>query len=255
MDGKHVVIQAPPSCGSVYFNYKGTHSVVLLATCDADYKFTVVDVGECGSRSDGGTFRNSPISEVLKDENNIPVPKHLPGTTVKMPCVIVGDEAFPLMENLMRPYPGRHLPLARKVFNFRLSRARRVIENAFGILSSRWRIYRQPISASLETIQVIVYATTCLHNYLRTCDKIESAPVYCPPGFTDYEDSSGIIHHGQWRQHISSTDCLRNVPRTGSNMHSQSAKETRDLFASYFCSTAGEVQWQYGAVLRGSHPQ
>ncbi|XP_031664191.1 uncharacterized protein LOC116358145 [Oncorhynchus kisutch] len=58
IDGKHVVIQAPPCSGSQFYNYKDTYSVVLLAVVDAIYCFRVVDVRAYGKGSDGVTLRD-----------------------------------------------------------------------------------------------------------------------------------------------------------------------------------------------------
>ena len=67
---------------------------------------------------------------------NIPEPEEILGTGSKFPYVLVGDEAFPLKENMMKPYPREVLNIKERLFNFRLSRGRRIIENTFGILAA-----------------------------------------------------------------------------------------------------------------------
>ena len=57
VDGKHVKIQAPPSSGSLYYNYKRTFSIVLMDVVDSNYKFMYIDVGANRSCSDPGVFK------------------------------------------------------------------------------------------------------------------------------------------------------------------------------------------------------
>ena len=124
MDGKHVVIEAPPLSGSLYFNYKKSFSIVLLAVVDAHYRFRVVDIGAYGKNSDGGTLAASAFGSALRQVTlNLPGDAPLPGAENlgPIPHVFLADEAFPLRRNLLRPYPG-HTHGEKRVFNYRLSR-------------------------------------------------------------------------------------------------------------------------------------
>lgn len=96
--------------------------MVLLAICDARHRFIKLHIEEQGRASDGGIFRNIDFGSQLASDVDIPPPKPLPGCSVSLPHVIVGDKAFPFLQNLMRPYPGKRLPVKKAVFNYRLSR-------------------------------------------------------------------------------------------------------------------------------------
>ncbi|XP_018378016.1 PREDICTED: putative nuclease HARBI1 [Trachymyrmex cornetzi] len=76
IDGKHVILQAPPNSDSTYFNYKGNHSINLLAISDVKYRFIIVDIGGEGRQSDGGVFRNSLIGHYFESASlKLPNPK------------------------------------------------------------------------------------------------------------------------------------------------------------------------------------
>lgn len=137
----------------MYYNYKNSHSLVLLAVCDANYVFRFVDIGAYGRRSDGGIFKDSIMGTKLENKQ-MRIPEAAPISDERetpLPYCIVDDEAFPLKTYLLRPYPGKQkLTPQKRIFNYRLSRARRVIENTFGILVNKWRIFRKPIIANIS---------------------------------------------------------------------------------------------------------
>ena len=69
IDRKHIIIQASPRSDSTFCSYKKSYSIVLLAVCNANYEFTLVDIGEAGLQSDGGFYDNSKLGMAI-DRNN-----------------------------------------------------------------------------------------------------------------------------------------------------------------------------------------
>lgn len=125
IDGKHVNIRCPIGGGSAYYNYKRTHSIVLLALVDSNYKFISVNVGSYGRNSDGNIFAKSKLGRLLEQGRlNIPMDIPLTESGEPIPYVIVGDEAFPLKAYLMRPYSRNTIQgnEPNKIFNYRLYR-------------------------------------------------------------------------------------------------------------------------------------
>jgi len=222
IDGKHVMIQAPNNSGSLYYNYKKFFSIVLLAVCDAQYRFLLVDIGKSGRNSDSGVYGSSQLGLKI-DENLLGYPSSrytIPGydQNIKFPYVFLADEGFAMKTFMMRPYPKNCSERSEIVFNYRLSRARRVIENSFGILATRFRIFRRPIIAGVEKTIAITKAAVALHNYLIA----EESQRYIPEN----------------------NEIIQNIPRQGSKNSPNEAKRIRDQFKTYFNSPEGTVSWQ-----------
>ena len=93
-----------------------------------------------------------------------------------LPYVLFRNEIFPLRPWLMKSYPGKRLNESQRIFLCRLSRPRRTVENAFGILSAMWRIFRKPIRTNVDLAEKIMKATVCLHNYLRVTENANYIP-------------------------------------------------------------------------------
>ena len=167
IDGMHIRIDYPKKSGSTYHNYKGFFSLGLVNVCDSRYNFLLFDVGQYGSGNDSGLLKESDFGKAFEKRIcNYPGPEKIPGSSLeKKPLFLGSDEIFPLKDWLMRPYPGKGgLTEAQSVFNYCLSRARRVIENSFGILVARWRIFRGFMRASPENVKMYVLAALSLHN-------------------------------------------------------------------------------------------
>lgn len=230
VDGKHVLINAPDE-GSECYNYKGTNSVILMAVADYKYCFSYFEVGKKGSESDGRVFQNCSLLEPL--QNGL-----LPNGSY-----FVGDDAFPLKPYLMKPYTNHNRPLTReeRIFNYRLSRARRIIENVFGILVSRFRVFDRKLAVKLETINKIVASACALHNWLATTARA----TYLPRSAIDEENvETGEIIPGNWRSEIRE---LRNLEKYGGHRSTNLSKKMRDRLKEYF-SGEGAVPWQYNAM-------
>ena len=113
-------------------------------------------------------------------------------------------------------------------------RACRVVENAFGILVSRFRVFRSGMEVKPEKAKDVVLAVTVLHNYLMR----RSTPHFsCSVTSTENVDSAPTTSH-DFRQ-------LRRIGPCAHKKASLNAKAVCSQFAEYFMSEEGQVQWQW----------
>lgn len=235
VDGKHVVMMKPWKSGSLYYNYKGTCSIVLMALVDANLQFIAIDTGSYGRSSDGGIFSRCPLGKRFTDGTfNFPPDDHFPGYEHigKVPYVAVGDEAFPLLEHLFRPFPGRENTWEKQVFNYRLSRARRIVENAFGILTARFRVFHTKIAVSPQRANAVIKAACVLHNMLQR----SSTPAMVTTLLQDAPELSGA-------------GGLRNINHQGYHGRND-AVAVRNRYKQFF-NEDDSCPWQNDHVRRG----
>ncbi|XP_055327810.1 uncharacterized protein LOC129581017 isoform X2 [Paramacrobiotus metropolitanus] len=211
----------------------------------ADEKHVVIkkpkNGGGYGRQSDGGTWSKCALGKAVEETLIMPKPERPLLCEHLLPQVFVADAVFPISVHLMRPYPDRNLSRAARIFNYRLSRARRVVENAFGILASRWRIFQRPMDFQPAQVVLTVKACVVLHNFLLRKNLANSKSAYVMPTLIDREneDGPGIIE-GEWRR-ITANDT--GLCKMGKSRGTAEAMLIRDRFRDYFNST-GSVSWQ-----------
>ena len=148
--------------------YLKTPSLVLLAIAGPDYECLFADIGTNGKVSDGGVWTKSKIAQMIENKQiQLPADRCLPFGSKKLPHVFIADDAFALKRYLLTPYPQNGLDDTKKMYTYRHSRARRIVENLFGIAANRWRVFRSSILLPPNTIEKLVLAALTLHKYLR----------------------------------------------------------------------------------------
>lgn len=213
-----------------------------MGIADAYYKLLYIDVGRNGRSSDGGVFNRCSFARAIESgQLGLPEPTPLPGREKPVPYVLVADDAFALRPNLMKPYAQRGLHITQRIHNYRLSRARRVIENVFGIMSASSRVLLKPIALDAEKTKKITLAICVLHNYLLTTNKAK----YAPSQSFDHYNENGELIPGDWRRLEAPEGTLHRLE--GSSSALLTAKEIQNEFAEYFINE-GELEWQYKQI-------
>ena len=235
LDGKHIGMKKPDQGGSVYYNYKKFNSIILMGLVDANYKFLYVDVGAEGSAGNAGTWDRCGMNHAIAaGEAGIPDATPIPNDDKPIPYHIIGDDAFPMKTWLMKPYSHRTQDEKERIYSYRLSRARRVVENAFGIMTMRFRIFASNMLQQTKNVKLITLAGCVLHNLLL--DRY-------PPQrqVLDHEDADNNVVPGSWRDHVPE---FANLPPHQVRNFTRDCKNMRNYLAQYYSSPAGAVPWQ-----------
>lgn len=216
-----------------------------MAIADADLRFMHVDIGAYGSEGDASIFNGSNLgAKVIRD--TLTLPDNTTIGSMSVPYFFVADDAFPLCARIMKPYcPGRGKPLTEqeRIFNYRLSRARRCVENAFGVLSGKWLCLSPTMFCGPDRAQKIVSACCILHNFLLK----NSRETYCPKIYADYYNEKGDLIEGAWRKNRSSPlSALQNSRR---GRIANEAKDIRDHLKEFVNSPEGSLEWQRNSIF------
>lgn len=156
----------------------------------------------------------------------------IPGTELTAPFVVVGDQAFPLLPNLMRPFPENQSigNSSKEEFNYRLSRARRVTENAFGITNSLFPIFSRPFDIKCDDTRNNLIMSSCLlHNLIRNDNEEYFSSHHIDPEISNQHNQELLMNSGP----------IELIPREQIN----SAIQARNTFVDYF-STIGKLAWR-----------
>ena len=164
IDGSHIPIMAPQEHPTEYYNRKGWYSMTLQAIVDGKGLFWNIYTGQPGSLHDARVLRLSAVWE-LAERAKVFSQQYESISGQDVGNYIIGDAAYPLTSWLMKPFPDTGaLTHEQEVFNCKISRARVVVEYAFGRLKGRWGCLQKRNDCCLERVRSMVVTCCVLHN-------------------------------------------------------------------------------------------
>lgn len=229
------------------------------------------------STNDTTSFQRSNFGQALQnDEIDIPVTRILPNTNIECECFFIGDEGFPLKKYIMIPFQevqGRRMLASKKIFNIRLSNARKNVERAFGIICRRWKVFETPLDFNISTSEIIIMCAVSLHNYLITMsleNQIVDSESSDDDSDTSNEASDSTSNNTTYSECLSneashvctSSSCATDESSSTDEENVCSSiddseeeedleneindgKRIRNLLANYFTSPEGSTRWQW----------
>ena len=235
LDGNHVALKRPKNTAILYHNYKGFFSTVMLALVDGQYKFRWVDAGSAGSCSDAQILNAGQLKSKIEDGRiGFPDPAPITQGGRDVPYFILADDAFALKSWLVKPYGRKMLTREERIVNYRISRGKRIVENAFGILVSRFRVMLITIELPTETVRKVVFTCVVLHKILRS----------------QYQGQHGGQEPRDYDDDHVPGDCQLIGGAAGGvpdRNHARKPKRQRDYLKDYF-NNEGAVAWQDGRI-------
>ena len=214
-----------------------------MAIYGSSYECLYADVGTNGRVNDGGVWNTCGFSKTLENQElSIPNLRYLPRGVQRILFVLIGDDEFVLKTHMMKPYHQQRLKTERRVYNYRNSRGRRILQNLFGILTSRWRIYHTFKLLEPTAVESVILATLALRNMLMTSS---AKNIYCPTGFCDTEVVNRELTRGLWRNDNCADSMFSLKKPTRGHNASIAAKEIRDTYTEYSMNEeAVQRHWQ-----------
>lgn len=176
--------------------------------------------------------------ELENEQLQLPAPAALPNSNLMCSHFVICDGGFPIKKYMMKPYMrNENITVPQRIFNFRHSHARRIIENAFRLLRRRWLVNEKALDWNLLTSEYIIQSCICLHNMIITMELDDQGNEFANRRYrvrddcvhdenVDFNNLDPVLHHFPEMQGIF----------------------IRERLSQHFVSPAGSVPWQWHRI-------